>query len=98
MAEVHEWFEQLKQSIRREGLKEGLAEGLKEGLAEGLKEGQIRALARQFEKKLGRPLSGAERSVLAERFDRLGLDRLDDVRLELSADALAAWLAEPAAH
>ncbi|MGK4001401.1 hypothetical protein WMF31_02165 [Sorangium sp. So ce1036] len=98
MAEVHEWFEQLKQSIRREGLKEGLAEGLKEGLAEGLKEGQIRALARQFEKKLGRPLSGAERSVLAERFDRLGLDRLDDVRLELSADALAAWLAEPTAR
>ncbi|AUX26473.1 uncharacterized protein SOCEGT47_070420 [Sorangium cellulosum] len=94
MAEIHEWFEQFKQSIR----KEALQEGFKEGLEKGLKEGQIRPLARQFEKKLGRPLSEAEQFVLVERFDRLGLNRLDDVRLELSADALAAWLAEPAAH
>ncbi|AUX45003.1 hypothetical protein SOCE26_064820 [Sorangium cellulosum] len=82
VTEVQRWFEQLKQSLRDEGLKEG----------------QIQALTRQFEKKLGRPLAEAERSVLAERFDRLGLDRLDDVRLELSADALAAWLADPAAR
>jgi len=94
MAEIHAWFEQLKQSIR----KEGLQKGLKEGFEKGLKEGQIRILARQFEKKLGRPLSDAEQSMLAERLDRLGLDRLDDVRLELSANALAAWLAEPAAR
>ncbi|WP_438014508.1 hypothetical protein WMF18_26875 [Sorangium sp. So ce315] len=52
---------------------------------------------KQFEKKLGRPLAEAERSVLAERFDRLGPDRLDDVLLELPADAIAAWLADPAA-
>ncbi|WP_437938411.1 hypothetical protein [Sorangium sp. So ce341] len=79
--EVQQWFEQLKQSIRDEGRKEG----------------QIQALAAQFEKKLGRPLAESEHSVLAERFDRLGLDRLDDLRLELSSDALAAWLADPAA-
>ncbi|WP_437571109.1 hypothetical protein [Sorangium sp. So ce542] len=93
VTEVQQWFEQLKQSIRDEARKEGL----KEGHLEGLKEGQLGVLARQFEKKLGRPLAEAERSILAERFDRLGLDLLDDVRLELSADALAAWLADPAA-
>ncbi|WP_437623238.1 hypothetical protein [Sorangium sp. So ce1151] len=81
VTEVQQWFEQLKQSLRDEGLKEG----------------QVRTLARQFEKKLGRPLAEAERSVLAERFDRLGPDRLDDVLLELPAAAVAAWLADPAA-
>ncbi|WP_434045150.1 MULTISPECIES: hypothetical protein [Sorangium] len=93
VTEVQQWFEQLKQSLRDEARKEALQEGLKEGL----KEGQIRALAEMFEKKLGRTLAEPERSVLTERFDRLGLSRLDDVRLELSADALAAWLADPAA-
>ncbi|WP_437623262.1 hypothetical protein [Sorangium sp. So ce1151] len=82
VTEVQQWFEQLKQSLRDEGLKEG----------------QLRTLARQLEKKLGRPLADAERSVLAERFDRLGPDRLDDVLLELPAGALAAWLADPAAR
>jgi hypothetical protein len=81
VTEARQWFEQLKQSLRDEGLREG----------------QIQALAMQFEKKLGRPLVEAEHSVLAGRFDRLGLSRLDDIRLELSAGALAAWLADPAA-
>ncbi|WP_437485794.1 hypothetical protein WME75_01855 [Sorangium sp. So ce1014] len=90
VTEVQQWFEQLKQSIRDEARSEALQEGLKEG--------QIQTLATQFEKKLGRPLAEEERSVLAERFDRLGLSRLDDVRLELSADALAAWLADPVAR
>ncbi|KYF53918.1 hypothetical protein BE08_07020 [Sorangium cellulosum] len=97
VTEAQQWFEQLKQSLRADARKEALQEGRKEGLNEGLKEGQIRTLARQFEKKLGRPLAEAERSVLTERLDRLGPDRLDDVLLELPADALAAWLADPAA-
>ncbi|WP_437508337.1 hypothetical protein [Sorangium sp. So ce1099] len=88
--EVQQWFEQLKQSLRDEVRKEALQEGLKQG--------QLRTLARQLEKKLGRSLDDAERAVLAERFDRLGPDRLDDVLLELPAGALAAWLADPAAR
>ncbi|XXY18467.1 hypothetical protein WME88_02280 [Sorangium sp. So ce216] len=89
VTEVQQWFEQLKQSLRDEARKEALQEGLREE--------QIGTRARQLEKKLGRPLADAERSVLAERFDRLGPDRLADVLLELPAGALAAWLAEPAA-
>ncbi|KYF57436.1 hypothetical protein BE08_43540 [Sorangium cellulosum] len=98
VTEVQQWFEQLKQSLRDEARKEALQEGMKEGIKEGIKEGQIGTRAKQFEKKLGRPLAEAERSVLAERFDRLGPDRLDDVLLELPADAVAAWLADPAAR
>ncbi|WP_437307407.1 hypothetical protein [Sorangium sp. So ce388] len=93
VTEAQQWFEQLKQSIKDEARKEALQEGLKEGF----KEGQMRTLARQLEKKLGRPLAEAERSVLAERLERLGPDRLDDVILELPAGTLAAWLADPAA-
>ncbi|KYG07870.1 hypothetical protein BE21_26845 [Sorangium cellulosum] len=102
VTEVQQWFEQLKQTLRDEARKEGLTEGRKEGLTEGRKEGlaegQLRVLAAQFEKKLRRPLTEAEHPVLAERLDRLGSDRLDDVRLGLSADALTAWLADPAAR
>ncbi|AUX19888.1 uncharacterized protein SOCEGT47_003410 [Sorangium cellulosum] len=93
VTEAQQWFEQLKQSLRDEARKEALQEGIKEGI----KEGQIGTRAKQFEKKLGRPFAEAERSVLTERFDRLGPDRLDDVLLELPADAVAAWLADPAA-
>ncbi|WP_437485743.1 hypothetical protein WME75_01720 [Sorangium sp. So ce1014] len=93
VTEAQQWFEQLKQSLRDEARKEALQEGIKEGL----KEGQIRAVAEMFQKKLGRPLAEAEHPVLTARFERLGLSRLDDVRLELSADALAAWLADPEA-
>ncbi|WP_437546078.1 hypothetical protein WME97_41280 [Sorangium sp. So ce367] len=98
VTEVQQWFEQLKQSLRDEARKEGLQEGRKEGLQEGRKEGQLRVLARQFEKKLGRPLTEMEHSVLAERFERLGADRLDDARLALPPEALAAWLADPTAR
>ncbi|WP_437853817.1 hypothetical protein [Sorangium sp. So ce363] len=106
VTEVQQWFEQLKQSLRdearkealQEGRKEGIKEGLKEGIKEGIKEGQLRVLAMQFEKKVGRPLTEMEHSVLAERFERLGADRLDDAKLALPPEALAAWLADPTAR
>ncbi|WP_437677263.1 hypothetical protein [Sorangium sp. So ce131] len=90
MTEAQQWFEQFMQSLRDEARREVLEERIKEG--------EISVIARQFERKLGRSLAEVEHAVLAERFDRLGLDRLDDVRLELSADALAAWLTDPAAR
>lgn len=77
-----EWF--------AEGLKKKHEEGLKEGIEEGLK-----PLAHQFERRLGRALTDDEHRTLRERFDRLGSDRLGDVVLDLSPEALAAWLAEP---
>jgi hypothetical protein len=60
-------------------------------------EGRGQAIARLFARRLGRPLAEAERRVLAERIERLGEDRVDDVLLESSDRALAAWLADPAA-
>jgi hypothetical protein len=60
-------------------------------------EGSKLTIARQFERRLGRPLIEDERKVLAERLDRLGEDRVDDVLFGLPRETLAAWLADPAA-
>jgi hypothetical protein len=66
--------------------------------AEGMREGQLRTLARQLEKRLGRAPSELERAAMGERLERLGDDRLDEVLFSLSAGALAAWLADPNAR
>ena len=74
----------LIQKVRNEGRTDGRHEGL-------------RPLVRQFERRLGRPLSDAERGALASRLDVVGPDRLGDVVLDLDSAALAAWLASPTA-
>jgi hypothetical protein len=85
MTEIQEWFEQYQQNLRDEGVKLGRDEG------------RAQAIARLFERRLGRPFTDGERKVLTERLDLLGEDRMDDVLLGLDAGALAAWLADPAA-
>lgn len=49
----------------------------------------------QFERRLGRPLTEDEHAILRERLRRLGANRVGDVVLDLSAEALGAWLADP---
>jgi hypothetical protein len=82
----------------KQGLEQGLERGLEQGLERGLERGRSQALGsvvRQFERRLGRALSEAERGELLERQGRLGPERLGDVVLDLDAVALAAWLADP---
>lgn len=55
-------------------------------------------LTHQFERRLGRALSDDERATLAERLRTIGPVRLGDAVLDLTSDALAAWLADPDAH
>ncbi|WP_437282942.1 hypothetical protein WME90_20930 [Sorangium sp. So ce375] len=57
--------------------------------------GQLQMTARLCALRLGRPLTEAETAALAERLDRLREDRVGEVVLSFSADALAAWLSEP---
>jgi len=47
-----------------------------------------------FHRRLGRPLTDEERMTLRGRLDAHGADRITDVALDLSADKLAAWLAD----
>ena len=72
--------------------REARAEGKAEGIAVGL-----RPVLRQCERKLGRTLSGDERTTLHQRLDQLGAERLGDVVLDLDGAALGAWLTDPKA-
>ncbi|WP_148313262.1 hypothetical protein [Sorangium cellulosum] len=85
--EIQEWFKSYQAEQRQLGLDEGKRLGLDEG--------KRLALARLFEKRLGRAMTDDERSTLAERLARLGEERLDEVVLTLDGETLAAWLANP---
>src|SRR5262249_12872886 len=78
-------------AARAEARADARAEGRAEGLAEGRAEG-IATLVRQFERKLGRALTEAERTTVRARLDTLGPDRLGDVALDLDGAALDVWL------
>jgi hypothetical protein len=66
--------------------------GKQDGKQEGEQRGEQKTLVRQYEKRLGRPLTDQERATLAQRLAKLGGDRLDDVLFGLSPEAIAAWL------
>jgi hypothetical protein len=72
--------------IYKKGKQEGLEQGLEKGLG---------PLAHQFERRLARALTSAERGVLVRRLGSLGPERLGDLVIDFSPEALAAWLAAP---
>jgi hypothetical protein len=87
---------------RRRGLRQVILSSLSEEVVmqswvfqQGLEKGRQEGLVRRFERRLGRKLADEEHATLTQRLGSLGPDRLDDVVLDLSADALAAWLADP---
>ena len=65
---------------------------------EGRDEGQEQGLApliHQFERKLKRNLTSAERLLLRSRLTSLGASRLGDVVLDFDSSELQNWLDEP---
>lgn len=72
--------------IYKQGKQTGLEQGLEKGLG---------PLAHLFERRLTRGLTQAERGVLVRRLDTVGPERLGDLVIDLSPEALAAWLAAP---
>lgn len=63
----------------------------------GQKVGQRNLLAHLVERRLRRPLSETELAALQGRVESLGAEQVSDVVIDLSADALAAWLSEASA-
>ena len=59
--------------------------------------GQLRTMVQMCAIRLGRSLTEADSAALAERLDRLGDDRVAEVVMTSSPDALARWLADPTA-
>ena len=68
------------------------------GVVEGIVEGAAVSFAHMIERRLGRSLQEDERERLRERVGSLGSTRVGDVILDLSADDLATWLADPNAR
>ena len=77
---------ELYEKWERERVERGKALGLAQGLA---------LLVRQFERRLGRELTPAERGSLRDRLGTLGPEQLGDVVLDLSSEELARWLLDP---
>lgn len=83
----------------QEGLAKGLEQGLEKGLEQGREQGREEArkafavLAHQFERRLRRKMTDAERRRVAVRLRKDGPEKLGDVVLDLSRDELNAWLA-----
>ncbi len=83
-------FLEIDPELRKEvAEEEEYRKGREQGLAEGL--GLV------YEGRLGRRLTDEERRTSSERLTRLGFPRCLDLGLDLAPEALAAWLAEPAA-
>jgi hypothetical protein len=68
------------------------------GEQRGKREGREETILRLYERRLGRPLREDERATLLQRLETLGAERLLDLPLTLSADALEGWLGEPTAR
>ncbi len=93
---VQEYLQNLEDTAHQRGLQQGL-QRVRE-VEEAARQQGIQPLLRLWTRKLGRPLTDNERTIIRSRLDSLGPDRLGDVILDLSADALATWLADPAAQ
>ena len=69
--------------------------GFKQGIEKGSEKGLRQALTKRFGRRRKRHLAEHEQAMLARRLDTLGADRLRDVVLDLSAEALKAWMDDP---
>lgn len=56
---------------------------------------RVHTLSRVFIRKLGRPLTPPEMETLLQSLATIGSDRLTDLALDLTPDALATWLTDP---
>jgi hypothetical protein len=95
--ETREWYEQFE-ARRREQEAQRLKQAEERGKLEGKLEEKLQLMARLCGLRLGRPLTEAENAALAERLDRLGEDRVGQVMLSFSSEALQAWLSDPNAQ
>jgi hypothetical protein len=66
--------------------------------AEGRTEGRLEGLKPLFERRLGRALTTAEKARLSARVQEQGPEHIGNLVLDLTSEALAAWLAATNGH
>jgi cation transport regulator ChaB len=91
---VKEALPRAVQEAVQEVLPKAVQEGVQEALSKAKESWQLETVARLCGRRLGRSLTEAEHVVIADRLNRLGEERVEDVILSSSADALAIWLAD----
>ena len=92
---TREEMDELLATLRKSPIGQQLLdEGQQQGIEQGIERG-IGLVERQFQRRLGRPVTAEEHRTLVRRLGTLGPARVGDVVLDLSSDALAAWLADP---
>ena len=82
---VRNWLDKVTPHVRQRLIDEGAA---------NVRRQELTSL---FEHRLKRPLTPEEGPVLLARIETLSPERLRTIVLDLSAEALAAWLADPEA-
>jgi hypothetical protein len=63
-----------------------------EGVSQGISQGSARVTARLIERRIGRTLTSAEHQHLSDAITAEGAERVADLVLDLSPDALAHWV------
>jgi hypothetical protein len=79
----------------QEALPKAVQEALPKAVQEAKESWQVETMARLCRRRLGRPLTETENAALANRIEQLGEDRVEEVVLSSSSDALGAWLVDP---
>jgi hypothetical protein len=100
--DVHAWYDQWLKKRDEEAMAKAMVKAEKAAMAKAEKavaKAEKAAMAKalgvlvhQFERRLGRALTEAERVRLGKRLGTLGPERVGDVVLDLSPEELSAWL------
>lgn len=77
-----EWLRQMEEQAYERAFKQSV------------KTGHLNSLSRVYAIRIGRPLTEAESNAIRWMFDRVGPDRMEEVVLSFSAEAVAAWLSD----
>ncbi len=101
--DTRQWYEEwhrknVDEPLRAAEQKVEAAQRAQEAAQEAARRTQEELTLQLFEMRLGRPPTEAERATLVERLRTLGQKRVGAVVRELSAEATAAWLADPSAR
>jgi hypothetical protein len=91
---VQEALPKAVQEALPKAVQEALPKAVQEALQGAKESWQLETMTRLCRRRLGRPPTEIEKAAIADRIDRLGEERVEEVILSSSADALSAWLAD----
>jgi hypothetical protein len=91
---VQEALPKAVQEALPKAVQEALPKAVQEALQGAKESWQLETMTRLCRRRLGRPPTEIEKAAIADRIDRLGEERVEEVILSSSSDALSAWLAD----